>query len=110
MRVTQSFSLSLQEIEQLNALIGGENKSKYVGVLMLPVPKTGKFVSINNEEIMEIENVSSVDITVSKNTYLEMPPNGEKYLGFVFSQGESKSNVMKALETSLEIASPIIEA
>jgi hypothetical protein len=39
-----------------------------------------------------------------------MPPNGEKYLGFVFSQGESKSNVMKALETSLEIASPIIEA
>jgi hypothetical protein len=76
---------------------------------MLPVPKTGKFVSINNEEIMEIENVSAVEITVSKNTYLEMPPNGEKYLGFVFSQGESKSNVMKALETSLEIASPIIE-
>jgi hypothetical protein len=34
MRVTQSFSLSLQEIEQLNALIGGENKSKYVGLLI----------------------------------------------------------------------------
>jgi hypothetical protein len=67
-------------------------------------------VSINEEEIMEIENVSAVDITVSRNTYLEMPPNGEKYLGFVFSQGEYKTNVMKALETSLEIASPIIEA
>lgn len=34
MRVTQSFSLSLQEIEQLNALIGGENKSQYMGLLI----------------------------------------------------------------------------
>lgn len=34
MRVTQSFSLSLQEIEQLNALIGGENKSKFIGMLI----------------------------------------------------------------------------
>jgi len=34
MRVTQSFSLSLQEIEQLNALIGGENKSQYMGSLI----------------------------------------------------------------------------
>jgi len=34
MRVTQSFSLSLQEIEQLNALIGGENKSKYIGLMI----------------------------------------------------------------------------
>ena len=112
-----SFGLFKQSLEELIlfAFSTGTFKklellNKYVGVLMLPVPKTGKFVSINNEEIMEIENVSAVDITVSKNTYLEMPPNGEKYLGFVFSQGESKSNVMKALETSLEIASPIIEA
>jgi len=34
MRVTQSFSLSLQEIEQLNALIGGENKSQFMGMLI----------------------------------------------------------------------------
>ena len=112
-----SFGLFKQSLEELIlfAFSTGTFKklellNKYVGVLMLPVPKTGKFVSINNEEIMEIENVSAVDITVSKNTYLEMPPSGEKYLGFVFSQGESKSNVMKALETSLEIASPIIVA
>ncbi|MDA9640792.1 ATP-grasp domain-containing protein [Candidatus Actinomarina] len=112
-----SFGLFKQSLEELIlfAFSTGTFKklellNKYVGVLMLPVPKTGKFVSINNEEIMEIENVSAVDITVSKNTYLEMPPSGEKYLGFVFSQGECKSNVMKALEASLEIASPIIEA
>ena len=34
MRVTQSFSLRQQEIEQLNAHIGGENKSKYMGMLI----------------------------------------------------------------------------
>ena len=32
--MTQSFSLSLQEIEQLNALAGGENKSRYMGRLV----------------------------------------------------------------------------
>jgi hypothetical protein len=39
-----------------------------------------------------------------------MPPKGEKYLGFVFSQAESKSLVMDALKTSLKIAAPIIES
>ena len=77
---------------------------------MLPVPKSGKFISINHNEIMKIENVSSVDITVSKNTLLQMPPNGERYLGFVFSQGENKSVVMRALESAIKIAVPVIDS
>ena len=59
----------LKKLELLN---------NYVGVLMLPVPKTGRFVSINEEQIMEIENVSAVDITVSRDTHLEMPPKWRK--------------------------------
>lgn len=112
-----SFGLFKQSLEDLIlfAFTTGEFKhvellSKYVGVLMLPVPKSGKFVSLNIEEIYDIDNISSVDITVSKNTQLQMPPNGEKYLGFVFSQGETKSVVIDALKASLEIAEPVIQS
>tara|TARA_B110001452_G_scaffold72202_1_gene58330 strand:- start:7453 stop:8637 length:1185 start_codon:yes stop_codon:yes gene_type:complete len=112
-----SFGLFKQSLEELILLAFSTEKfkqiellSNYVGVLMLPVPKSGKFVSINIDELTDIENVSSVDITVSKNSHLQMPPKGEKYLGFVFSQAESKSLVMDALKTSLKIAAPIIES
>ena len=111
-----SFGLFKQSLEELilASFSTGNFKqiellSKYVGVLMLPVPKSGKFISINEDEIIEIENITSVDITVSKNTVLKMPPNGDKYLGFVFSQGEQKSSVINALKKSLEISRPLIQ-
>lgn len=108
------FKQSLEELILLSFSTGNfkqiELLSNYVGVLMLPVPKSGKFRSINHEEIINIENVSSVDITVSKNSSINMPPNGERYLGFVFSQGENKSVVMRALESAIKIAVPVIDS
>lgn len=108
------FKQSLEELILLSFSTGNfkqiELLSNYVGVLMLPVPKNGKFRSINHHEIMKIEHVSSVDITVSKNSQINMPPNGEKYLGFVFSQGENKTVVMQALKTALKIAEPVIDS
>ena len=108
------FKQSLEELILLSFSTGNfkqiELLSNYVGVLMLPVPKSGKFRSINHEEIINIENVSSVDITVSKNSSINMPPNGERYLGFVFSQGENKLVVMQALKKALKIAEPIIDS
>lgn len=107
------FKQSLEELILLSFSTGNfkqiELLSNYVGVLMLPVPKSGKFRSINHDEIINIENVSSVDITVSKNSSINMPPNGERYLGFVFSQGENKLVVMQALKKALKIAEPIID-
>lgn len=108
------FKQSLEELILLSFSTGNfkqiELLSNYVGVLMLPVPKSGKFRSINHEEIINIENVSSVDITVSKNSSINMPPNGERYLGFVFSQGENKLVVIQALKKALKIAEPIIDS
>lgn len=108
------FKQSLEELILLSFNTGNfkqiELLSNYVGVLMLPVPKSGKFRSINHDEIINIENVSSVDITVSKNSSINMPPNGERYLGFVFSQGENKLVVMQALKKALKIAEPIIDS
>jgi len=36
-------------------------------------------------------------------------PFGDKYLGFVFSQGEKKEKVMESLTLAMNLANPIIE-
>ena len=107
------FKTSLEEIA-LHAFLNNELKSidllsNFVGVLMIPTPISGKFISINKNELESIPNVSGVEITVSENSNLLEPPFGDKYLGFVFSQGESKEKVMESLTLALNLANPIIK-
>ena len=107
------FKTSLEEIA-LHAFLNDELKSidllsNFVGVLMIPTPISGKFISINKNELESIPNVSGVEITVSENSNLLEPPFGDKYLGFVFSQGDSKEKVMESLTLALNLANPIIK-
>ena len=107
------FKTSLEEIA-LYAFLNNELKSiellsNFVGVLMIPTPVSGKFISINKSELENINNVSEVEITVSENSDLLEPPFGDKYLGFVFSQGDSKEKVMESLTLALDLANPIIK-
>ena len=107
------FKTSLEEIA-LHAFLNNELKSidllsNFVGVLMIPTPISGKFISINKNELESISNVSGVEITVSENSNLLEPPFGDKYLGFVFSQGDSKEKVMESLTLALDLANPIIK-
>ena len=107
------FKTSLEEIA-LHAFLNNELKSidllsNFVGLLMIPTPISGKFISINKNELESIPNVSGVEITVSENSNLLEPPFGDKYLGFVFSQGDSKEKVMESLTLALNLANPIIK-
>ena len=107
------FKTSLEEIA-LHAFLNNELKSidllsNFVGVLMIPTPISGKFISINKNELESIPNVSGVEITVSENSNLLEPPFGDKYLGFIFSQGDSKEKVMESLTLALDLANPIIK-
>ena len=107
------FKTSLEEIA-LHAFLNDELKSiellsNFVGVLMIPTPASGKFISINKSELENINNVSGVEITVSENSDLLEPPFGDKYLGFVFSKGESKEKVMESLTLAMDLANPIIK-
>ena len=107
------FKTSLEEIA-LHAFLNNELKSidllsNFVGVLMIPTPISGKFISINKNELESIPNVSGVEITVSENSNLLEPPFGDKYLGFFFSQGDSKEKVMESLTLALDLANPIIK-
>ena len=107
------FKTSLEEIA-LHAFLNNELKSidllsNFVGVLMIPTPISGKFISINKNELESIPNVSGVEITVSENSNLLEPPFGDKYLGFIFSQGDSKEKVMDSLTLALNLANRIIK-
>ena len=107
------FKVSLEEII-LHAFMNNELKNiellnNYVGVLMIPTPKSGKFISINKEELEKIPNISNVEITVPEGSDLLEPPYGDKYLGFAFSQGIDKKTVNESLLTAMNLANPIIE-
>ena len=107
------FKVSLEEII-LHAFMNNELKNiellnNYVGVLMIPTPKSGKFISINKEELENIPNISNVEITVPEGSDLLAPPYGDKYLGFAFSQGIDKKTVNESLLTAMNLANPIIE-
>lgn len=107
------FKVSLEEII-LHAFMNNELKNiellnNYVGVLMIPTPKSGKFISINKKELENIPNISNVEITVPEGSDLLEPPYGDKYLGFAFSQGIDKKTVNESLLTAMNLANPIIE-
>ncbi len=85
----------------LSNFVGSINDSQLLSLESL-------FRSIK-DELEKIPNVSGVEITVSENSHLLEPPFGDKYLGFVFSQGESKEKVLESLTFALNLANPIIE-
>jgi hypothetical protein len=76
------------------------------GVLMVPIPKSGRFVEIRNiEAVRQLPHVTGMDITVRPGRVLEPPPEGDRYLGFVYARAANP----EAVETSLRKAQALLE-
>lgn len=76
------------------------------GVLMIPIPKVGRFVEIRNTEaVRQLPYVTGMDITVRPGRLLEPPPEGDRYLGFVYARAATPDDV----ETSLRKAQDLLE-
>jgi hypothetical protein len=76
------------------------------GVLMIPIPRPGTFTGISGlERARDIEHISAIDITATPGSRVQPPPEGDRYLGFVFARGADRDGV----ETSLRRAREIIE-
>ncbi len=77
------------------------------GVLMIPIPEEGTFVRLDGlEAVREIANISAVDITAVPGSVLVPPPEGDRYLGFVFARAQTPAEVESALReamTALEV-------
>lgn len=73
------------------------------GVLMIPIPSAGKLVALHGlDDVRALEGVTGIDITASPGEYLAPPPEGARYLGFVFAEATEpeivESTLMKAMD------------
>jgi hypothetical protein len=68
------------------------------GVMMIPVPESGVFESVEGEEAARaIRGIVDLEITARPHDYIAAWPEGSSYLGFLFARGDSASEVEGAL-------------
>lgn len=80
------------------------------GVLMIPIPRSGRFAGVTNlSEVREIDHVTGIDLSVRPGTWVDPPPVGERYLGFVFARGEQPEEVTASLLAARETIEVVIE-
>ena len=80
------------------------------GVLMVPIPKPGRFVEIRNTEaVRQLPHVTGMDITVRPGRILEPPPEGDRYLGFVYARAINPESVEGSLRKAQALLEVVIE-
>lgn len=76
------------------------------GVLMIPIPRRGTLGVIQGlDAVRSLPEVTAVEITAPFGSQVAPPPDGDRYLGFVFARAAEPGSV----ETSLRRAMEIIE-
>lgn len=68
------------------------------GVLMVPIPAAGRLVGVEGQdEALTVDGVTGLEITVAPGRFVAPPPDGNRYLGFVFARGARPALVEHAL-------------
>jgi biotin carboxylase len=80
------------------------------GVLMIPIPRAGEFVSVDGlDRVRSLENISAIDITTTPGSRVDPPPEGDRYLGFIFARGPERDAVENTLRQAMEMVDVVIE-
>ncbi|MEX2650988.1 MAG: ATP-grasp domain-containing protein [Acidimicrobiia bacterium] len=80
------------------------------GVLMIPIPEEGRFVEIRNTEaVRQLPYVTGMDITVRPGRHLEPPPEGDRYLGFVYARATTPEDVESSLRKAEALLEVVVE-
>jgi biotin carboxylase len=80
------------------------------GVLMIPIPRPGRLLAVNGlDEVRALEHVSAIDITTTPGTTLHPPPEGDRYLGFVFARGHLRDQVEDDLRRAMGTIEVVME-
>lgn len=78
--------------------VGLERESQAGGVMMIPIPKAGILRGVEGvTEAKGVDGIEDVQITARINQSLVPLPEGDAYLGFIFSKGRLPSEVEAAL-------------
>jgi biotin carboxylase len=80
------------------------------GVLMIPIPGPGTFTGIEGlEQVRRLDHVTAIDITTTPGSRVAPPPEGDRYLGFVFARGPDRAGVEAALRQARQLARVVVE-
>jgi biotin carboxylase len=72
------------------------------GVLMIPTPKSGILAGVSGqEETRAIPGISGIDFTIVPGKEIVAPPEGERYLGFVYARADTPEEVEAALRKAM---------
>jgi len=80
------------------------------GVLMIPIPRPGRFVTVRGlDQVRQLEHISAIDITTTVGSLVQPPPEGDRYLGFIFARAPERHQVVSALRKALETVEVVVE-
>jgi biotin carboxylase len=72
------------------------------GVLMIPTPASGALSAVAGEvETRDIPGITGIDFTIRPGGSVVAPPEGDRYLGFVYARAESPEEVESALRKAM---------
>ena len=96
---------SLEELVLAHALgrpIPTDHDRRPSGVLMLPVPRAGVLLAVEGRaEAAATPGVTGLTITIPVGQQVRPLPEGDRYLGFIFAEGDSHDRVEEALRAAL---------
>jgi len=82
---------------------GFEPERQAAGVMMIPIPGEGMLRAIEGQEsALAVEAIEDLHITVPAGQALVPPPEGDRYLGFIFARGATPAEVEGALREAHE--------
>jgi biotin carboxylase len=80
------------------------------GVLMLPVPRAGVLRAVaGRAEAAAVPGVTGLSLTIPVGQQVRPLPDGDRYLGFIFAEGDTQERVEQALGAARERLRVVIE-
>jgi biotin carboxylase len=78
-----------------------EREARAAGVLMIPIPRAGILRGVQGlDAARAVADVEEIHITVPRGQRVVPPPEGGRYLGFIFARAATPDAVEEALRTS----------
>jgi hypothetical protein len=73
------------------------------GVLMIPTPGTGIVSKVNGvKETRSIDGITGLDLTITPGQDIAAPPEGDRYIGFVYARAKTPETVERALRKAMD--------
>lgn len=71
------------------------------GVMMLPISREGTLAGVDGiDEALDTDGITGIEITIPPGRHVRPPPEGDRYLGFLFARAESADAAEAALRAA----------